>query len=416
MERYEFGEFTMDVGARRLFRLGEPIALAPKTWDVLLALLRNAGHVVPKRDLLRQVWPECFVEENILAVHISALRKALGEPSWIETSPRAGYRFVKPAISPAVLQQCARGRAFLEAASMVEAPNAVAAFQEAIESDAAYAPAHAGLALAWRQQAQLRVVPYAIAYERAKAAALTALALDPISADAQVALGTVLFIVEWNWPAAERSFNRALESDPAHVDAYVEYGSLLEARGELERGLELRRKALELRPDSPLVLLAVSLSYWHQRRYDQSIEWANRALAIDPMHMLAREHLSAAYWMKGDYDRQMQISLEHAATFGTPVEMLDELRRLYAQGGRTAIVRYGIEHASPNAHLQLAILYAEAGETDHAVSHLASALDGRDPCLVHLAVAPQWDSLRSDARFEASLTRMGLTSSHRRLV
>jgi tetratricopeptide (TPR) repeat protein len=89
----------------------------------------------------------------------------------------------------------------------------------------------------------------------------------------------VLFLVEWNWPAAERSFRRALASDPAYIDAYVEYGSLMEARGDLENGLDLKRKALC--PDSPLVLLAVSLSYWHQHRYEDSIEWANRALAID---------------------------------------------------------------------------------------------------------------------------------------
>jgi tetratricopeptide (TPR) repeat protein len=293
---------------------------------------------------------------------------------------------------------------------MTEAPNAVAAFQAAIELDSAYAPAQAGLALAWRQQAQLRVIAHAVAYERAKTAALAALALDPTSADAQVALGTVLFVVEWNWGAAERSFRRALESDPVHVDAYLEYGNLVEARGELERGLELKRKALELRPDSPLVLLALSMSYWHQRRYDDSIEWATRALAMDPKHLLAREHLVGAYWIKGDYDRQMQVSLEHAETYGAPNEMLDELRRLYAEGGRAAVVRYGIEHASPKAHLQLAILYAEAGETDRAIKHLGSALDGRDPCLVHLAVAPQWDSLRSDTRFEACLARMGLSS------
>jgi DNA-binding winged helix-turn-helix (wHTH) protein/Tfp pilus assembly protein PilF len=408
MERYEFEEFTLDASERRLSRSGEPIALAPKTYEVLVALVRNAGRLVPKRDLLRQVWPECFVEENILAVHISALRKALGEPSWIETVPRAGYRFVKSAISPAIMEQCEHGRASLLAASMAEAPNAVAAFKAAIELDSVYAPAHAGLALAWRQHAQLRVIPHAVAYERAKAAALTALALDPTSADAQVALGTVLFVMEWNWPAAERSFRRALDSDPAHIDGYLEYGGLREALGEFDRALELKRKALELRPDSPLVLLAISMSYWHQRRYDDSIEWANRALALDPKHMLAREHLAGVYWMKRDYDRQMQVSLEHAETYGAPREILDELRRLYAEGGRAAMVRYGIEHASPKAHLQLAILYAEAGEIDRAFEHLAGALEGRDPCLVHLAVAPQWDSLRSDARFGTYLVQMGL--------
>jgi DNA-binding winged helix-turn-helix (wHTH) protein/Tfp pilus assembly protein PilF len=388
-----------------------PIALAPKTCDVLIALLRNAGRLVSKDELIRRVWPECFVEENILAVHISSLRKALGEPTWIETAPRVGYRFVKSAATPGILDKCERGRVSLRAASIHEAPNAVLAFQAAIELDSAYAPAHAGLALAWRQHAQLRVIPHRLAYERAKAAALTALALDPTSADAQVALGTVLFVMEWNWPAAERSFRRALDSDPAHIDAYLEYGNLMESLRNLDRGLELERKALELRPESPQVLLAVSMSYWHQRRYDESIEWANLALAMDPNHTLAREHLAGAFWMKGDYDRQMQVSLEHAEMCGAPREILDNFQRLYTEGGRAAVVRYGIQNAPPKAHVHLAILHAEIGEIDRAFEHLAGAIESRDPCLVHLSVAPQWDCLRSDPRFAACLSQVGLTQS-----
>jgi hypothetical protein len=57
---------------------------------------------------------------------------------------------------------------------------------------------------------------------------------------------------------------------------------------------------------------------------------------------------------------------------------------------------------------QLAVLHGEAGDLDAAFRHLDRAIDGRDPCLVHLAVAPQWDSLRGDPRFDASLRRMGL--------
>jgi hypothetical protein len=76
-ECYQFGEFLLEVAERRLFHAGQPIQLAPKTHDVLVALLRRAGGLVKKRELLAQVWPEAFVEEGILAVHISALRRAL---------------------------------------------------------------------------------------------------------------------------------------------------------------------------------------------------------------------------------------------------------------------------------------------------------------------------------------------------
>ena len=74
------------------------------------------------------------------------------------------------------------------------------------------------------------------AFGEAKAAALRALALDDQSADAQVALGQVMFLAEWDWIAAERSFQRALAINPNHAEAYLHYGGLMEALGDLERG------------------------------------------------------------------------------------------------------------------------------------------------------------------------------------
>src|SRR5690348_10687042 len=59
-----------------------------------------------------------------------------------------------------------------------------------------------------------------------------------------------------------------------------------------ELGLAMKQKALERDPNSPLVYLQISMSYWHQRRYDVSIDWATKALALDPRHPHAREHLA----------------------------------------------------------------------------------------------------------------------------
>ena len=97
-ETYEFGGFTLEIGERRLSHNGEPVALAPKALDLLVALVRRAGRLISKQELLDSVWPESFVEEGILAVHVSALRKALGDtsrpPRYIETVARSGYRFI----------------------------------------------------------------------------------------------------------------------------------------------------------------------------------------------------------------------------------------------------------------------------------------------------------------------------------
>ena len=87
--------------------------------------------------------------------------------------------------------------------------------------------------------------------------------------------------------------------------------------------------------------------------------------------------------------------------------------RAYAEGGRARVVRFILDHAAmaPGASpVMSAVHYAEAGEIDAAFQQLQYAIDNRDPALVHLAVAPQWDPLRSDSRFADCLRRVGLTA------
>ena len=126
-EVYGFEQFTLDASERRFSRAGRDIPLAPKTFDLLLTLVRRDGRLVTKEELLETVWPESFVEEGILAVHISALRKTLGNghpgQQYIETVARAGYRFTsavtrrnrpaEAARNPEVYELFGRGRALL---------------------------------------------------------------------------------------------------------------------------------------------------------------------------------------------------------------------------------------------------------------------------------------------------------------
>ena len=85
--------------------------------------------------------------------------------------------------------------------------------------------------------------------------------MDADNADAQAALGAVLFLSDWNWVGAERSLRRALALNPSHTEASLLYGRLLEALGRLQDGLELKLKALERDPFSPAVHLQISLLY-----------------------------------------------------------------------------------------------------------------------------------------------------------
>ena len=96
---YEFGPFRVDAEKEILLRGDQAVPLAPKTFQVLLVLMRNKKEVVTKDELMRAVWPDTFVEEANLSRNIFLLRKALGESpqdhQYIVTVPGRGYRFAE---------------------------------------------------------------------------------------------------------------------------------------------------------------------------------------------------------------------------------------------------------------------------------------------------------------------------------
>lgn len=94
---YEFGPYRLDPADRSLLRDGQTLSIPPKAFDVLVALIENAGRMLGKEELMQMVWPDTFVEQANLAVTVHMVRKLLGERpgggQYIETLPRRGYRF-----------------------------------------------------------------------------------------------------------------------------------------------------------------------------------------------------------------------------------------------------------------------------------------------------------------------------------
>jgi len=354
---------------------------------------RTDGRYQSARELLTDLWP--------LKRHLDTdAARATPDAMRLERPRRSGSHPGAAAVklagaddapiteappAPKALELVARGWAHLRSGSFFEVSDAVSAFQAATVIDPTYAAAYAGLALAKVAEATNRHV-LREAFGEAKGAALRALALDNESADAQVALGQVMFVAEWDWIAAERSFRRALAINPNHAEAYLHYGKLMEALGDLERGLHLKLQGLECDSTSALAHVQIALSFWNQRRYDDVIVWANKALDRDPQHSFAREMLAGAYWKMGDLERS------HTYVQGAGEPLPDG----------TAQPDFGMEE------IRLVVLCAEAGDLDAAFERVQRLIDARDPVVVHLAVAPQWDCLRADPRFNECLERMKL--------
>src|SRR5271156_3606967 len=107
---YRFGEYELKVRTRTVSHRGTAVPLEPKTFEVLLYLVANAGRVVNKEELLKAVWPDSFVEESNLTQHVFRLRKVLrpqeGDGPYIVTVPGQGYQFsaeVKSSELPATI-------------------------------------------------------------------------------------------------------------------------------------------------------------------------------------------------------------------------------------------------------------------------------------------------------------------------
>ena len=174
---YQFGPFRLQVDRRRLLRDGEPVALAPKALETLLALIEHRDRVLTKDELLQRVWGDTVVEEGGLTRNISVLRKALGESPddhrYIVTVPGRGYRFVA------------------EAAEVSEP-----AEDELASAPGPAAPAPEGAGWSWRRVAIVAGAalaagaliytlrsPHAIATGRPQITALAVLPLDNLSGD-----------------------------------------------------------------------------------------------------------------------------------------------------------------------------------------------------------------------------------------
>lgn len=117
-QRYKFGPFELDMEKRALTREGAPLALQPKCFELLCTLVKNSGSLLEKDRLMRQLWPDTFVEEANLSNLIALLRKALGDSpaksQYIKTVPKFGYRFAAPIETPLTITHARPGPAALQ--------------------------------------------------------------------------------------------------------------------------------------------------------------------------------------------------------------------------------------------------------------------------------------------------------------
>jgi TolB-like protein/DNA-binding winged helix-turn-helix (wHTH) protein/Tfp pilus assembly protein PilF len=291
---------------------------------------------------------------------------------------------------------------------------AVSYFDQAIALDPNYALAYAGLAAALNPMGYRGVGAPEEIHSRMRAAAMRAVALDPSLPEAHVALGAVLAFHEWNWAEGEGEFQRALELNPNLPLAHHWYGMLLEMVGRYDEALKQRHRAQELDPVTPIIVSALGNAEFLVGDYDGALTQYHKALELDDSLDDARVGIGQVYEHRGDDARA--ISEYRLASQYSPESRGAKaaLGHALAQSGATIEAKQILselekpsqsEYVSP---FHVAMVYEGLGDHETALNWLEKGYDQRESSLAGIMIAPQFQTLRSNARFQHLLQKMGL--------
>jgi TolB-like protein/DNA-binding winged helix-turn-helix (wHTH) protein/Tfp pilus assembly protein PilF len=311
-----------------------------------------------------------------------------------------------------------KGRFFWNKRSEQGYLKAIEYFERAIAEDSGYAQAYSGLAdtYALLGSNPTTAITRKDAMAKARAAALKAVALDDTLAEAHTSLAFVYWHYDWNWPAAEKEFQRALQLNPSYPTAHHWYAFYLVSQGRIDQGLEEIRRAREMDPLSLIINADVAQILYFAHQYDQAIEQANRVLEMDPNFALARVHLAWSYLAKQQYEPALEQIKEGMRTPGAKFYLEANLGATYAMMGQKTAARdilQQLKAKSEKLHTEelltgISQVLAALGEKDQAFAWLEKDVQNRDGGLTLIKVEPYLDSLHGDPRFADLVRRIGL--------
>jgi len=286
-------------------------------------------------------------------------------------------------------------------------------FYQAIALDQNYALAYVGLAYYYIASTEW-TMPGREAGPKAKEMAMKAVAIDDELAEAHTSLGVAHFWFDWDWPAAEREFRRAIAIKPTSAEAHLQYGMFLVAMGRFDMGIAENNLALELEPLSVEINRTLGLNLINARRPDQAIKQLRKTLDLDPNDWWAHEGLGQAYVQKGNLTEAIAEMNKARLMENDITDPLALLGYAYAISGRKNEARKKIDELKERSKRQyvtpffIAMVYAGLGEKDQAFAWLEKAYEDRSMLLVYLKADPEFDSLSSDPRYADLLRRVNL--------
>jgi TolB-like protein/DNA-binding winged helix-turn-helix (wHTH) protein/Flp pilus assembly protein TadD len=364
----------------------------------------------------RHIWAQSFEGDlrDTLAVQTSVAR-AIAEQIGATVNQREQAALQnRREVNPEAYEAYLKGRYFWNKRTGDGLKKAIDYFNNAIEKDPKFARAYSGLADSYALSGdwEYGILSPQDAFPKAKAAATKALALDDNLAEAHTSLAFILDLYEWGWESAEKEYKRAIALYPGYATAHHWYAWHLIVTGRSSEGIAQLRTAESLDPLSLIISADLADALCIAHLYDDSVQQSRRTLEMDPSFAIAHYELGQAFEQKNmhneaieEFKRAIQLSgdneifnanLAYAyAVSGQREEAMKIVKNLEDRQSR---------HSSTDANI--ALIYVGLGDRDQAMVWLDKAYQARfNPSIL---LRPAWDPLRSDARFQDLLRRIGL--------
>jgi TolB-like protein len=284
-------------------------------------------------------------------------------------------------------------------------------FERAIEKDASYAAAYAGLADCASSAGFWGLTSPSDGCGKAKSAARKSLEIEE-TVEGHTSLAIAILHYDFDLAAAEREFRRAFELNPRYPLAHQWHAHCLTYAGDLDKGLEAAKAGLELDPLSININITYTGILWWKRQWQPAFERCRKILELDPNFATMRWILANLYQSSGEFEEAIAERKHDIEISGGHPLFVSELGDSYAAAGRreeALQVVQELQQLSKHRYVMaywMALIYAGLNDRDKAFDWLHLAREERSPMLAFLKADPRIDNLRSDPRYVQILKQM----------
>jgi adenylate cyclase len=358
------------------------------------------------------LWSETYdsTERDLLSLQSDVAKKVAGALQ-IELHLAETTQLAKPLTQdPEAYDLYLRGRYLLNKRTLDSIQKALALFQEAVAKDARFALGRVGVADSYILLGKIGAIPGQEAAARAWPEVSSALTIDPQLADGYVSRGILLTDFEWNWPAAEIDFQKALALNPNSAAGHHWYARHLEQLGRLEEALREIAAALKNDPLSPTIWVAKGNIFFVAHRYPEAVDACKKALELEQNFASACQVLGQIYAHLGEQAKAIEAATKYVElSKGTGWSML-ELAYAHAVAGNRAesdrIVNEVTTRSGEFSPYDMATIRSAWHDAAGAMPWLEGAIEQRSVDVILIRVDPRLDNVRSDPRFKKILAQV----------